>query len=351
MAHFRQHRMTTHNTSSGGVDLLHVRQFPWAAWAWLLGLSLLALPVHAFDLQSHRGGRGLRPENTLAAFENAIRMGSTTLELDIAITADGVPVISHDSALNPAITRDAGGQWLSERGPLIHALTLAQVQSYDVGRINPASRYAAEFPQQQARDGQRIPTLAALFKLVNQLGAKDIHFDMETKINPHYPQSTLAPEAFVNAMLVVIREAGMTKRVMVQSFDWRTLELLHQLEPALRTMYLTIEAPDFNTLKDGSWSAGHLLKDHAGSVPRMVRASAGQAAGVIWAPNQNNLTAALVKEAQGLGLQVIPWTVNQPAQMERLIDWGVDGIITDYPDRLRETMRQKGLPLPQGVGY
>lgn len=350
MAYFRQHGMTTHNTFSGGAHLFRVGQFSWIARAWLLGLSLLALSAQAFDLQSHRGGRGLRPENTLASFENALRMGTTTLELDIAITADGVPVISHDSALNPAITRDASGQWLSERGPLIHTLTLAQVQSYDVGRINPASRYAAEFPQQQARDGQRIPTLAALFKLVDQLGAKDVHFDMETKINPHYPQSTLAPEAFVNAMLAVIREAGMTKRVMVQSFDWRTLELLHRLEPALRTMYLTIEAPDFNTLKDGSWNAGHLLKDHAGSVPRMVRASAGEAAGVIWAPNQNNLTAALVKEAQGLGLQVIPWTVNQPAQMERLIDWGVDGIITDYPDRLRETMRQKGMALPQGVG-
>ncbi len=348
--------MTTHSTFldaaavSGASEIYGHGRFSWLARAWLLGLSLLALPAMAFDLQSHRGGRGLLPENTLAAFENAIRMGTTTLELDIAITADGIPVISHDSALNPAITRDASGQWLSQRGPLIHALTLAQVQSYDVGRINPASRYAAEFPQQQARDGQRIPTLAALFKLVNELGAKDIHFDMETKINPHYPQSTLAPQAFVDTLLAVIREAGMTKRVMVQSFDWRTLELLHRLEPALRTMYLTIEAPDFNTLKDGSWNAGHLLKDHAGSVPRMVRASAGQAAGVIWAPNQNNLSAALVKEAQGLGLQVIPWTVNQPAQMERLIDWGVDGIITDYPDRLRETLRLKGMALPRGLG-
>lgn len=348
--YFRQHPMTTCITYLGGVDLFRARKFSWVAWVWLVGLTWLAWPAHAFDLQSHRGGRGLLPENTLAAFENAIRMGSTTLELDIAITADGVPVISHDSALNPALTRDASGQWLKERGPLIHALTLAQVQSYDVGRINPASRYAAEFAQQQPRDGQRIPTLAALFKLVNELGAKDVHFDMETKINPHYPQSTLAPEAFVNTMLAVIREAGMTKRVMVQSFDWRTLELLHRLEPALRTMYLTIEAPDFNTLKDGSWNAGHLLKDHAGSVPRMVRASAGQAKGVIWAPNQNNLTAALLKEAQALGLQVIPWTVNQPARMEHLIDWGVDGIITDYPDRLREAMRLKGMALPQGVG-
>ena len=309
-------------------------------------------PQRAFDLQAHRGGRGLRPENTLASFENAIRMGVTTLELDIAITADGIPVISHDSALNPDITRDAQGQWLQGRGPLIKSLTLAQLQTYDVGQINPASRYARDYPDQQARHGQRVPTLASLFKMVKDMGANDIHFDMETKIDPTQPDATLPPESFVKTMLAVIREAGMTQRVMVQSFDWRTLELLHQLEPGLRTMYLTIALEGnsiYNTLKDGTWTAGHLLKDHGGSVPRMVRASAGQAAGVIWAPYEKNLSAELVKETQALGLKVIPWTVNEEPSMQRYIEWGVDGIITDYPNRLREVMGQKGMPLPSGL--
>ena len=313
----------------------------------LLALLLTALQAHAFDLQSHRGGRGLRPENTLASFENAIRMGTTTLEMDIAITADGVPVISHDPALNPAITRDAKGQWLTKHEPLIKSLTLAQVQSYDVGRLNPNHKYAREFPDQQPRDGQRIPTLAAVFKLVNDLGATDVHFDMETKINPHHPESTLAPQAFVETMLKVIREAGMTKRVMVQSFDWRTLELLHRLEPDIRTMYLSMDFPDYSTISDGSWNAGHLLRDHGGSVPRMVRASAGPAKGIIWAPTHQNLSQAALKEAQALGMQVIPWTVNEKPLMERLIAWGVDGIITDYPDRLREVMAMKGMELPR----
>jgi len=315
----------------------------------LAGCLLAAASALAFDLQAHRGGRGLLPENTLASFENAVRMGVTTLELDIAITADGVPVISHDPALNPAITRDARGQWLNEQGPLIKSLTLAQLQSYDVGRLNPGHDYAREFLEQQPRDGQRIPTLASLFKLVNELGASDIHFDMETKINPNYPANTLEPKEFVSTMLAMIREFGMTRRVMVQSFDWRTLELLHQIEPAIRTMYLTVDSRNYSTLKDGAWTAGHLLKDHAGSVPQMVRASAGSATGVIWAPNFNNLTPALVQQAHALGLQVIPWTVNQKSQMQRLIDWQVDGLITDYPDRLRELMLDKGMPVPKGV--
>lgn len=316
------------------------------------GLALLlctALPALAFDMQSHRGGRGLLPENTLASFENAIRMGTTTLEMDIAITADGVPVISHDPELNPALTRNAQGEWVKDPRPLIKSMTLEQVQRYDVGRLNPAHRYAREFPDQQPRDGQRIPTLAAVFKLVNDLGAKEVHFDMETKINPHHPDSTLAPQAFVNTVLKVVRDAGMTERVMVQSFDWRTLELLHKLEPRIRTMYLTIEGKDFNTVTDSAWTAGHKIQQFQGSVPHMVRASAGKAKGVIWAPNFNNLNPELVKVGQSLGLQVIPWTVNEKPQMARLIDWGVDGIISDYPDRLREVMAQKGLPLPKGV--
>ncbi|MEQ1519444.1 MAG: glycerophosphodiester phosphodiesterase [Usitatibacteraceae bacterium] len=316
-------------------------------FAFLLAIGIL--PSQAFDLQAHRGGRGLLPENTLAAFENAIRMGVTTIELDISITADGVAVISHDVALRHEITRDADGKWLSQRGPLIKSLTLAQLQTYDVGRINPETKYARDFPDQQPRDGQRIPTLASLFKLVNDLGASGINFDMETKINPHDPDNTLAPRPFVETMLKVIREAGMTKRVMVQSFDWRTLELLHQLEPGLRAMYLTIQSPDFHTLKDGAWNAGRLLKNYRGSVPRMIRASARKSSGVIWAPNFKNLTPAALKEAHRLGLKVIPWTVNQKPAMEQLIDLGVDGIITDYPDRLREVMAQRNMPLPKGA--
>ena len=308
--------------------------------------SASAFQAPAFDLQAHRGGRGLWPENTLVAFENAIRMGVTTLELDIAITSDGVPVISHDPAMNPALTRDAQGQWLKAHEPLIKNLTFAQVQSFDVGRLNPNHAYAKEFPTQKPADGQTIPSLASLFKMVNQLGAKDIHFDIVTKINPHYPNNTLEPQAFVSKLLEVLREFGMTRRVMVQSFDWRTLELLHQLAPEVRTMYLTIDSANYSTLKDGAWTAGHLLKDHEGSVPKMVKASAGKSAGVIWAPNHNNLTPDLVKQAQAMGLLVIPWTVNQKPQMLRFIDWQVDGIISDYPDRLRQAMTEKGLPLP-----
>lgn len=315
----------------------------WTTAAVALGCLLLA-QAHAFDLQGHRGARGLLPENTLAAFERALEIGVSTIELDIAITADGVPVISHNPALDPAITRDVSGKWLKGKGPLIKSLTLAQLQAYDVGRIDPSSGYHTGFPTQQPRDGLRIPTLASLFALVRNKGADMVRFDIETKIFPHQPHDTVGVEEFVTVLLAAIREAGMTQRVMVQSFVWRSLQLIQKLEPAIETAYLTMEFNGANTVRDSAWTAGMRRDDHA-SVAHMVRASGG----TTWSPNFNHIDAAKVRAAQQLGLKVKPWTVNEPADMDRLIGWGVDGIISDYPDRLRDAMQRATLSLPPQI--
>ncbi len=296
----------------------------------------------AFDLQGHRGARGLRPENTLPAFQHALSLGVDTLETDIGVTADGVVVISHDPFLNPLITRDAAGQWLSgTRGPLIRSLTLAQLQAYDLGRLRPDTPYARSLESQQPVDGTHMPTLAQLFDLVKSRGAARVRFNIETKINPAQPDDTVGPEAMTQALLKVVRDAGMTSRVTIQSFDWRTLQLVHKLEPSIPTVYLTVQASGNDNTKDGLWTAGLKIADH-GSAPRMVKA----AGGAVWSPNQGALTEALVKEAQSLGLKVVPWTVNDPALMDRFIAWGVDGLISDYPDRVREVMARRGMALP-----
>jgi glycerophosphoryl diester phosphodiesterase len=304
----------------------------------------LALPALALDLQAHRGGRGLAPENTLAAFERALEIGVTTLELDVGITADGVVVVAHDPFLNPLFTRDAGGAWLAARGPSIRSLTFTQLQAYDVGRLKPDTPYAKQFSTQQPRDGMRIPTLASVFALVKERGATDVRFNIETKLSPQTPDETANPEVFARGLVNAIREAGMERRVTVQSFDWRTLQIVQGLDNAIPTAYLTIQSMNSDNVTQGAWTAGFRLADH-GSVPRMVKA----AGGAIWSPNNGALTADAVKEAQALGLKVIPWTVNAEADMNRLIDWGVDGIISDYPDRLREVMRQRNLALPRGL--
>ncbi|RYF43342.1 MAG: glycerophosphodiester phosphodiesterase [Comamonadaceae bacterium] len=295
-----------------------------------------------FDLQGHRGARGLAPENTLPAFERALEIGVTTLELDVGVTADGVVVVTHDPYLNPLIVRDANGEWLAgNRGPLLKSLSFAQLQAYELGRIKPGTPYATQFITQQARDGTRMPTLAALFDRVKAMGANAVRFNIETKLDPREPDNTVSPEAMTQALLKVIREASMTARVSIQSFDWRSLQLVQKLEPSIPTVYLSFQNANNNTIADGQWTAGFKIADHA-SLPAMIKA----AGGAVWAPNGGAVTPELVKQAQALGLKVIPWTINNPAEMEKLIGWGVDGIITDYPDRLRTVMQARNLPLP-----
>jgi len=307
----------------------------------LLLAALLCAPALAFDLQGHRGARGLAPENTLPAFERALDLGVDTLELDVAMTKDGVLVVAHDPALNPAITRDAGGQWLpGSHGPLLRALTAAELQAYDVGRIDPRTSYARTFSDQQPHDGARIPTLAQVFALVKARGAP-VRFNIETKLYPNRPEDTVSVEAMTDALLDAVAEAGLRERVGIQSFDWRSLRRVQERDPAIPTTYLTIQTARSDNVNDSAWTAGLRLADH-GSVPRLVKA----AGGAVWAPNGGALTAELVREAHALGLKVIPWTINEPAQMERFIAWGVDGIITDYPDRLRTVMRTRGMELP-----
>ncbi len=316
----------------------------------------------AFDLQGHRGARGLAPENTLAAFNKALDLGVTTLELDIGLTLDGVVVISHDRTLNPALVRDASGAWITQT-PTIASLSLAQLQSYDVGRINPASAYAASYAQQTPVDGQCIPTLAALFELVKQRHVGSVRFNIETKLHPGLPEQTASPERMVAALLSVIAQHGMAHRTTVQSFDWRTLRLVQAanakavtnqvLQPRkvatrIHTVYLSAQRPGGDTISNGAnptqasvWTAGFKLADHT-SMPHMVKAAGGD----LWSPHFMDVTEALVKTSQSLGLPVIPWTVNAPADMQRLMDWGVNGIITDYPDRLRTVMQNRGMELP-----
>jgi len=308
-----------------------------AAAGAALAASLLCLPAAAFDLQGHRGARGLAPENTLPAFERALSVGVTTLELDVGVTADGVVVVSHDPVLNPAFTRAADGRWLAGRGPRIKDLGFAQLQAFDVGRIAPDSAYAKAFPDQQPADGARIPSLEQVFARVRELGAQQVRFNIETKVS----EDSVDPAAMTDALLAVVRAAGLRDRVTIQSFDWRTLRRVQQLEPGLPTAYLTVQTANSDNTRDLTATAGFKLAEH-GSVPRMVKAAGGST----WSPNAGALTQALVDEAHALGLRVLPWTVNEPEAMERLVGWGVDGIITDRPDRLRAVLERRGIALP-----
>jgi len=328
---------------------------PWAvalcAFAAVLGVTParateVSRPASEFDLEAHRGGRGLFPENTLTAFRGALEIGVTTLETDLAVTRDGVLVISHDPELNVDKVRGPDGRWVTAPAPLIHTLTLEELKRYELGRLNPASAYAKDFPEQKPHDGERFATLAELFALV-AAQPKPVRLNIETKIRPDAPGETVDAAAFARLVVDAVRAQRMTSRVTIQSFDWRTLVEVRRLAPEIPTACLTIESRGMNTVRpDASgaspWQAGLAAAAHGSSQPRLAKAAGCATWSMFW----RNLSRTQVDEAHALGLEVLPWTVNEPADMARLIDWRVDGIITDYPDRLRKVMAQKGLPLP-----
>jgi len=278
----------------------------------LVSLLLFSVPAMAIDLQGHRGARGHLPENTLPAFERAIALGVTTVELDVGVTRDGVVVIHHDRTLNPDLARGPDGQWVRAPAPAIHSLTFAELQRYDVGRIRPGSEYFSRFKDQKPIDGTRIPRLEDLLKKDSK-----VRFNIETKISPEAPHETLAPEPFARALIAEVRKAGVEKRTTIQSFDFRTLKVVEREAPEIATAYLTSRRHPY---------------------PEKVH----EAGGKIWSPDFTSLGKENLDRARSLGLKIIPWTVNEPGDIARMLDMGVDGIISDYPDRVLAELKRRG---------
>lgn len=305
----------------------------------LAALLALAAPAAAFDLQGHRGARGLLPENTLPAFARAIEIGVSTLEFDAGVSRDGEVVVAHDRRLNPDFTRDASGAWIASPGPRLRDLTLAELKAFDVGVLKPGTDYARTFASQVSVPGTRMPTLAELAALP---GAERLRFNVETKLSPLAPDETVPPDDFAAALIAEIRRLGLADRATIQSFDWRTLAIAARAAPEIGRAYLTIERGTNETVFKGKgvspWT-GLDAAAHGNSTPRLVVAAGGK----IWSPFFRDLDARVVGEAKTLGLTVIPWTVNDAADIERVIALGVDGLITDYPDRAKAILDAKGI--------
>ena len=302
----------------------------------------------AFDLQGHRGARGLAPENTLAAFAKALEIGVTTLETDLAVTRDGVLVLSHDPVLNPDIVRGADGQWLAAPGPAINSLTLAELGALRHRPHRPVEQVrAVSFPRRCPPTAQRIPTLAQLFELAARFGqdAAVQHRDQAVarqagrerrmpKPSPAWwwrrcapPGSSGAPPSSPSTGARCWRQDGWRPRSRPSASPTRR---------PCRT------GPTAATAGPRRGLPGSIRPTYGGSVPRLA-AAAGCGT---WSPYFKELSAAAVAEAHALGLKVVPWTVNAREDLARIIDMKADGLITDYPDRAREVMAEKGVPLP-----
>lgn len=312
-----------------------------------------------FDLQAHMGGRDARPENTLPAFAYALSVGVTTLEMDMVITADGVPVLHHSNKLSTYLAKNPWGKYLTtDEQPDIRYTTLADLKRFDLGSMSPDAPYGyyeAHGKTQKPVPGTQLATLEEVLQLVRDWGNDQVFLSVETKSTPYAVNpANPSPEVWVTTFYDLVTKYGLEDRVMLQSFDWRILVEMKKVDPGIATVALTANQPIWNTEGDegdyqwldrrqpSPWMAGLDLKDY-GNDP--VKAAAAIGAD-IYSTYYKELTPQLIQQAHSLGMRVVPFTVNDPEQMRRMITMGVDGLITDRPATLRAVMQELGMPLP-----
>ena len=293
------------------------------------GPALLLPAAYVVDVQGHRGARGLMPENTLPAFELALELGVTTLELDLGLSSDGVVVVSHNPHIAPDLCLEPGGARIeAELGPLLRALTFAEIKRYDCGSLNPNPGNFPEPPRINL-PGTRMPTLAEVYALAAERRPA-VRFNVEIKARPG-SRDTAPLHAFVGAVVAVIRKANAVERTTVQSFHWRALEIVKQHEPRLRTA--GVVAP--YTL-DRRWLGGLDPKRFPDFLSLLKSANYVDELSPNWRqllPGRKSL-GVTVDALHSSGYRVVPWTVNDRKTMRTLLGLRVDGIISDYPDVL-----------------
>ncbi|WP_291730578.1 glycerophosphodiester phosphodiesterase family protein [Leisingera sp. F5] len=293
-------------------------------------------------LIGHRGARGVLPENTMEGFEFTLKTGVELLELDVTTTADGVAVITHNHRLTPSMVRDAEGQWLQATPPKVSALSFAELQQYDVGGLDSSSAYGRRFPDQAFLSNIRIPRLADLLALLQQPAHQGVHLLLEIKSDPDLLSDTAARRALVGAVVSEVRKANLQPRTVLHSFDWDLLADCQRLAPEMPASFLT-QLPEnaADVGEDSSKAVNPVAGCTALDLPARVAAAGGQ----FWCPYYLDITAdsLSLSLARDLGLTTVVWTVNEPEDIERMIDLGVDAICSDYPGRVQRLLLKRGL--------
>jgi glycerophosphoryl diester phosphodiesterase len=328
--------------------------------AAIIMLAVLAATVAAltpanaqpngFDLQSHRGGRGETTEESLRAFAKSLEVGVSTLEFDIVITKDAQPLVWHDPTVEPTKCADTAPASVGDPqypyvGKLVHDLTLAQIRTLDCGKL------LSSYPAAEVVPNNKIATLPEVFELTDSYGA-DVRYNIETKVEAEKPETSAPPQEFVDVILAAVRSADKVDKVEIQSFDWRTLPMVRQAEPAIPLVALWDET---TWMPNSPWLAGvnpAVVGDPIIGATTIGANILSPGYSVPYGLTPKDPGFKLVADkpftdrAHALGLKVIPWTINDADAMRAQIEAGADGIITDYPTRLRTVMAELGMPLP-----
>jgi len=273
--------------------------------------------VHALiEVHGHRGARARLPENTLPAFEYALQLGVDVIELDMGVTKDKQIVISHDPYVNKDLCLNHDGTPIA-KSPLIFSLPLSEIKKFDCGSLKNS-----RFPKQELRPKTKIPSLDEVFDWIKNSPlphAKVVRFNMETKILEENPNDTVSPKEFIEIFLKTVRKHQMEDRVILQSFDYRSL-----LELAKSASQIPRAA---------------LTNKKMGNSVDIFKNTRSQ----ILSPLHHFVNPKYVQKLHDVGAKVIPWTANTEKEWHRLLRSEVDGIITDDPEALIEYLTKRGL--------
>ncbi len=321
------------------------------------GNPVLPETLGKVEVYAHRGARSYAPENSIPGYTSGLAIGTNWVDMDIVMSKEGEVVVSHDIRLNPDIVRGADGKFITER-KLVKTLSLEELKKFDVGRMNLTSAYSKFFPAQLGMDGVTMPTLREVIRFVNGKTGKRVGFQIEFKTDPEHNDWTFTPAEFAAALYKILKEEEILTICEIQSFDWRCLYEIQKLDARIKTAYLTewdnypgtpYSFFDPDPVKAGLWTGGILVKDHKNSIPQMIK----DLGGACWEPEDVELTKATLEEAHRLGLKVVVWTWPEHSGttfdvslVSKLIDWGVDGIITDDPGMLISMLAARNYQLP-----
>tara|TARA_B100001121_G_scaffold195893_1_gene171151 strand:+ start:1019 stop:1939 length:921 start_codon:yes stop_codon:yes gene_type:complete len=295
---------------------------------------ILAKPNH-IKIYGHRGARGDLPENTLDSFKYLFDNNINAYETDILISKDLVPVIAHDFRLDPSRTKDNEGNWIENENIKIFDLTYEELLKFDVGSVNKLSRYGRRFINQKNLENQKIPKLSELLEMSKKNKSENLLINLEIKSTPDEENLTPEPEDTVKLVMKDINGTHLKDKIIVSSFDWRTLTVIKNNYPEIPRAYLTQHLTGINinqTIYNRSPWLSFLpyYEDH--ELPGIIKSQGGKA----WHPYRKDITKKLVDISHQEDLPVNVWTVNKEYEMLKMIEYGVDGIMTDYPLRLKE---------------
>ena len=303
---------------------------------------ILSKPNH-IKIYGHRGARGDLPENTLESFKYLFENNINAYETDILISKDLIPVITHDFRLDPSLTKDKEGNWIKDENIKIFDLTYDEISKFDVGSLNKLTRYGRRFVNQKSLENQKIPKLSELLELSSKNVLQNLLINLEIKSTPDEKNLTPDPKDLVQIVLNEINNSNLKDKIIISSFDWRILREVKKQSPEIPRAYLTFQQEKGMKIKKTIYSKSpwidHIPLTIVYDLPKIIKELGGSA----WHPYYKDINKKAVKDAHDNNLPVNVWTVNDEDDMLKMIEYGVDGIMTDYPLRLKNLCEKRSI--------